>query len=138
MNITNHILQATKQKINNTTNRINWMQKKNPSATSKAKNTKKRIFAFIFIITIGTIAEAIKPAQAQKNQVKDQFRELIYKGCLNSKGSSKLLCSCYSTRISRRYNSQQAIAIYRLSSSSDDARKMFFLTHSPEYAFCKR
>lgn len=78
------------------------------------------------------------PTQAQTTKINSQFREAIYKGCLKTAGNSKELCSCYSTEISSRYNATQAIAIYRLSKSSDDARKMFFLAHSPEYAICKQ
>ena len=90
------------------------------------------------IVAIGSALQPANPAQAKPSKINDQFRELVYKGCLKSKGNTKTLCSCYSTRISRRYNATQAIAIYRLSKSSDDARKMFFLSHAPDYTFCKR
>ena len=90
------------------------------------------------IIVLGTSAYPTKPSQAQSTKINDQFREGIYKGCLKTKGNSKPLCSCYSTRISRRYNSTQIIPIYQLIKTSDDARKMFFLAHSPDYAACKQ
>ena len=90
------------------------------------------------IIALGTSIYPIKPSQAQSTEINDQFREGIYKGCLKTKGNSKVLCSCYSTKISRRYSPTQIIPIYQLIKSSDDARKMFFLSHSPDYAACKQ
>lgn len=99
-----------------------------------------RRFAFLAtsILSVSASIYLSRPAQAQSTKINSQFREAIYKGCLKTAGNSKELCSCYSTRISSRYNSTQAIAIYRMSRSSDDARKMFFLAHSPEYAICKQ
>ena len=90
------------------------------------------------IVAIGSALQPTNPAQAKPSKINEQFRESIYKGCLKNEVNTKILCSCYSTRISRRYNATQAIAIYRLSKSSDDARKMFFLSHAPDYTFCKR
>ena len=90
------------------------------------------------IVAIGSALQPTNPAQAKPSKINDQFRESIYKGCIKGEGNTKTLCSCYSTRISRRYNATQAIAIYRLSKSSDEARKMFFLAHAPDYAFCKQ
>jgi hypothetical protein len=103
-----------------------------------ATNYSRPILMATSIIALGTSIYPIKPSQAQSSKINDQFREGIYKGCLKTKGNSKALCSCYSTRISRRYNSTQIIPIYKLIKSSDDARKMFFLSHSPDYAACKQ
>ena len=100
--------------------------------------SSKLILIISSIIAIGSALQPANPAHAKPSKINDQFRELVYKGCLKSEGNTKTLCSCYSTRISSRYNATQAIAIYRLSKSSDEARKMFFLAHAPDYAFCKQ
>jgi hypothetical protein len=105
-----------------------------PSATTYGRS----ILIATSIIMLGTSIYPIKPSQAQSTEINDQFREGIYKGCLKTKGNSKVLCSCYSTKISRRYSPTQIIPIYQLIKSSDDARKMFFLSHSPDYAACKQ
>lgn len=109
-----------------------------PAKSGLAITRRGIIFLAASIVTVSSSIYLSGPTQAQSAKIDSQFREAIYKGCLKTAGNSKELCSCYSTRISSRYNSTQAIAIYRLSKSSDDARKMFFLSHSPEYAICKQ
>jgi len=87
------------------------------------------------LLVANTVAD---PAYTQPSSIKGQFKQSIFKGCLKTKGNSEKLCYCYSTRISSRYTPTQSIAIYRLSKSSDEARKMFFLAHSPDYNKCKQ